>query len=90
MIESLKQCHRSVTVKEIGKASVKLPVIVVCIRNFLKENNLMTVKNIFIIADPCNITKYKRNFNNLKTAETNVKDHFHTEAKIDQSRLKVH
>ena len=50
----------------------------------------MTVKNIFIIADPCNITKYKRNFNNLKTAETNVKDHFHTEAKIDQSRLKVH
>ena len=26
MIESLKQCHRPVTVKEIGKASVKLPV----------------------------------------------------------------
>ena len=50
----------------------------------------MTVKKIFIIADPWNITKYKQNFNNLKTVETNVKYHFHTEAKIDQSRLKVH
>ena len=37
----------------------------VCIRNFLKENNLMTVKNRFIIADPSNITKYKQKFKKL-------------------------
>ena len=54
-MESVKQCHRSVNAKEIGKA----PVIAVCIRKFLKENGLMTVKNIVIIADPSNITKYK-------------------------------
>ena len=40
--------HRSVTVKEIGKAGI----IAVCIRNFMKENNLMAVKNTFIIIDP--------------------------------------
>ena len=57
-MESVKRCHRSVTVKEIGKA----PIIAVCIRNVMKENNLMTVKNIFIIADPSNITKYKPKF----------------------------
>ena len=60
-MESVKRCYRSVTVKEIGKA----PIIVVCIRNFVKENNLMAVKNIFIIADACNITKYKRKFKKL-------------------------
>ena len=62
LMESVKRCHRSVTVKEIGKA----PIIAVCIRNFTKENNLiMRVKNIFIIADVSNITKYKRKFKNL-------------------------
>ena len=61
LMESVKRCRRSVTVKEIGKA----PIIAVCIRNFMKENNLMTVKNIFIIADPSNITKYKRKFKKL-------------------------
>ena len=61
LMESVKRCHRSVTVKEIGKA----PIIAVCIRNFMKENNLMTVKNIFITADPSNITKYKRKFKKL-------------------------
>ena len=62
LMESVKRCRRSVTVKEIGKA----PIIAVCIRNFTKENNLiMRVKNIFIIADVSNITKYKRKFKNL-------------------------
>ena len=61
LMEFLKQCHMSFTVKEI----VKAPVIAFCIRNFLKENNLMRVKNIFIIADPSNITKYKRKFKKL-------------------------
>ena len=51
LMESVKRCHRSVTVKEIGKA----PIIAVCIRNFMTENNLMTVKNIFITADPSNM-----------------------------------
>ena len=60
-MESVKRCYRSVTVKEIGKARV----IAVCIRNFVKENNLMTVKNIFIIGDASNITKYKRKFQKL-------------------------
>ena len=59
LIECVKPCHRSVTVKEIGKA----PVIAVCIRNFLKENNLMTVKNIFILADPSYMTICKRKYN---------------------------
>ena len=58
LMESIKRCHRSVTVKEIGKA----PTIAVCMRNFIKENNLVTVKNIFIIADASSITKYKRRF----------------------------
>ena len=58
MMESLTRCRRSVTVKEIGIA----PIVAVCIRNFLKENNLMTVKNILVIADPSNITKNKRKF----------------------------
>ena len=53
MTESVKRCQRSVNVKEI----VKAPVIAICIRNFLKENSLMTVKNVFIIADTSNITK---------------------------------
>ena len=57
-MESLTRCRRSVTVKEIGIA----PIVAVCIRNFLKENNLMTVKNILVIADPSNITKNKRKF----------------------------
>ena len=61
LMESVKRCHRSVTVKEIGKA----PIIAVCMRNFIKENNLMTVKNIFIIADASSITKYKRRFKKL-------------------------
>ena len=61
LMEPVKRCHRSVTVKEIRKA----PIIAVCIRNFMKENNLMTVKNIFITADPSNITKYKRKFKKL-------------------------
>ena len=43
------------SVKEIGKATITA----VCIRNFMKEDNLMTVKNIFVIADPSNVTKYK-------------------------------
>ena len=43
------------SVKEIGKATI----IAVCIRNFMKEDNLMTVKNTFVIADPSNVTKYK-------------------------------
>ena len=60
-MESAKRCRRSVNVKEI----VKVPVIAVCIRNFLKENSLMTVKNIFVIADPSNINKYKRKFKKL-------------------------
>ena len=60
-MEFVKRCHRSVTVNEIGKA----PIIVVCIRNFIKENNLMTVKKIFIIADASNKTKYKRKFKKL-------------------------
>ena len=50
-MESIKRCQRLVTVKEIGKA----PMIAVCIRNFMTENNLMTVKNIFITADPSNM-----------------------------------
>ena len=50
-MESIKRCQRLVTVKEIGKA----PIIAVCIRNFMTENNLMTVKNIFITADPSNM-----------------------------------
>ena len=54
LMESVKRCHRSVTVKEIGKA----PIIAVCMRNFIKENNLMTVENIFIIADASSITRY--------------------------------
>ena len=59
-----------------------------------KENNLMTVKNIFTIGDPSNITKYKRKFkkliaNNLETVEIDVKDHFYTKAKIDHSHLKL-
>ena len=58
LMESVKRCHRSVIVKGIGKA----PMIAVCIINFIKENNLMTVQNIFIIADASNITKYKRKF----------------------------
>ena len=61
LTESVKRCHRSVTIKEIGKA----PIITVCMRNFIKENNLMTVKNIFIIADASSITKYKRSFKKL-------------------------
>ena len=61
LMESVKRCHRSVTVKEIGK----VPIIAVCIRNFIKENNLITVKNIFIIADAFNITKYKQKFKKL-------------------------
>ena len=56
LMESVKRYHRQVIVKEIGKASIAG----VCIRNFIKENNLMTVKNIFIIPDASNITKYKR------------------------------
>ena len=62
----------------------------------MKENNLMTVKNIFIIVDASNITKYKRKFkklllffNDLETVETNVKDHFPIKAKIDYSHLKL-
>ena len=62
MTESVKRCQRSVNVKEI----VKAPVIAICTRNFLKENSLMTVKNVFIIADASNITKYKRKFIELK------------------------
>ena len=58
LMESVKRCHRSVTVKGIGKA----PMIAVYIINFIKENNLMAVQNIFIIADASNITKYKRKF----------------------------
>ena len=46
---------------EIGKA----PIIAVCMRNFIKENYLMIVKNIFIIVDASNITKYKRKFKKL-------------------------
>ena len=61
LMVSVKRCHRSVTIKEIGKA----PIIAVCMRNFIKENNLMTVKNIFIIADASSITKYKRRFKKL-------------------------
>ena len=61
LIESVKRCHRLVTVKEIGK----VPIIAVCTRNFIKENNLMTVKNIFIMADASSITKYKRRFKKL-------------------------
>ena len=60
-MESVKRCHRSVTVKKIGKVAMKA----VGIRNFMKENNLMIVKNIFIIPDPSNITKYKRKFKKL-------------------------
>ena len=54
LMESVKRYHRSVTVKEIGKA----PIIAVCMRSFIKENNLMTVENIFIIADVSSITRY--------------------------------
>ena len=61
LMESVKRCHRLVTVKETDNA----PVIAVCIRNVLKENNLMTVKNIFVIADLSNMTKYKRKFKKL-------------------------
>ena len=61
LIESVKRCHRSVTVKEAGKA----PIIAVCMRDFIKENNLTTVKNIFIIADASTIIKYKRRFKKL-------------------------
>ena len=61
MMESAKRCHRSVNVKEIVKAHV----IAARIRNFPKEISLITVKNIFIIADPSNITKYKRKFKKL-------------------------
>ena len=61
LMESVKRCHRSVTVKEIGK----VPNIAVCMRNFIKENNLMTVNNILIIADASSTTKYKRMFKNL-------------------------
>ena len=60
-MESVKRCHRSVTIKEIGKA----PIIGVCMRNFIKENNSMTVKNIFIIADAPSITKYERRLKKL-------------------------
>ena len=56
-MESVKRCP----VKEIGQA----PITAVCIKNFMKENNLMTVKNIFIIADASNRTKYKRKFKKL-------------------------
>ena len=61
LMEPAVQCHRLVTVKEIGKA----PVIPVWIGNFLKENNLMTVEDIFIISDPSDITEYRRKFKNL-------------------------
>ena len=61
LMESVKRCHRSVTVKEIGKA----PIIAVCTKNFITENYLMTVRNIFIIADVSSITKYKRRFKKL-------------------------
>ena len=61
LMESVKRCRRSVTIKEIGKA----PIIAVCMRNFIKENYLMIVKNIFIIVDASNITKYKRKFKKL-------------------------
>ena len=61
LMESVKRCHRSDTVKEIGKA----PIIAVCMRNVVKENNLMTEKNIFIIADASSIPKYKRRFKKL-------------------------
>ena len=61
LMESVKRCHSSVTVKVIGKTSI----MAICIRNFIKENNLMTVKNIFIKADASNITKYKRKFKKL-------------------------
>ena len=50
------------TVKNVLMESVKelqQTIIAVCIRNFVKEDNLMTVKNIFVIADPSNVTKYK-------------------------------
>ena len=56
-MESVKRCP----VKEIGQAHITA----VCIKNFMKENNLMTVKNIFIIADASNRTKYKRKFKKL-------------------------
>ena len=59
LMESVKRCHRSV--KENGKA----PKIAVCMRNFIKENNLITLKNIFIIADASSTTKYKRRFKKL-------------------------
>ena len=60
-MESVKRWYSSVTVKETGKAAV----IAVYIRNFLKENNIMGVKNIFITADLSNITsKYKRKLKN--------------------------
>ena len=37
-----------------------------CLHQKLPErNSLMAVKNIFIIADPSNITKYKRRFKKL-------------------------
>ena len=52
MMESVKRCHRSVNVNEI----VKEPVLAVSTRNFLIENSLMTVKNIFITANSSNIT----------------------------------
>ena len=51
LMESGKRRHRSVTA-EIGKE----PLI---------ASNLMTVKNIFIIADSSNITKCKRKFQKL-------------------------
>ena len=50
-MESGKRRHRLVTA-EIGKE----PLI---------ASNLMTVKNIFIIADSSNITKCKRKFQKL-------------------------
>ena len=46
----------SVTVKEIGKSLI----IAVYVRKFIKEINLITAKNIFIIADVSNITNYKK------------------------------
>ena len=57
LMESVKRWYSSVTVKETGKAAV----IAVYIKNFLKENNLVRVKNIFITADLSIITtKYKQ------------------------------
>ena len=58
LMESIKWCHRSITVKEIGKT----PVMDVRIRNFKIK---LTTEEYVYNSRSLNINKYKRKFRKL-------------------------